>query len=275
MELFHEVSQICSRTVTNKYSTSFSLGIRLLQKSIRPHIYAIYGFVRFADEIVDTFHDFDKRYLLKKFRQDTFEAINNRISLNPILNSFQKAVNEYRIDHILIEKFLESMEMDLNQSTHDEGSYSTYIYGSAEVVGLMCLKVFVNGNEHLYEELKESSCRLGAAFQKVNFLRDIKSDFEDRKRIYFPGFNFTTFDKDEKALLVKNIEEDMAIAFQGILRLPSSSRSGVYLAYLYFKCLLSKLKETPPERIRESRLRINNFYKGFLLLKVYYVKPIA
>ena len=248
-ELFDHVSLKTSILTTRSYSTSFSLGIFCLDKSIRPSIYSIYGFVRFADEIVDSFHGYDKAELLKRFSGETYRAIQEKISLNPILNSFQKTVNEYSIPTDLIDCFLKSMEMDLTDTEHSRSSYQEYIVGSAEVVGLMCLKVFVNGDELQYEKLKPSAMRLGAAFQKVNFLRDLKQDFSELGRSYFPNVDLNQFDEANKQKIEKEIEEDFSIALQGIKLLPLSSRFGVYVAYIYYKTLFNKIKNTPAEKV--------------------------
>lgn len=265
--LFDKVSTTCSKITTQQYSTSFSLGILFLGKSIRNDIYSIYGFVRFADEIVDSFHDYDKKYLLTKFKTDTYEAIIQGISLNPILNSFQEVVNKYDIDHTLIDQFLYSMEMDLEQSSHDASSYETYILGSAEVVGLMCLTVFCRGNKSLYNELKPFAMKLGAAFQKVNFLRDAKADSQGLGRIYFPNVDITNFTMEDKEAIEHDIANDFALALQGIKKLPPSSRKGVYLAYYYYNVLFKKIKNTPPQKILSERIRIPNGEKFYLMLK--------
>jgi phytoene/squalene synthetase len=231
-------------------------------------VYSIYGFVRLADEIVDTFHDFDKKTLLESFKEDTYQAINKKISLNPILNAFQLVVNQYGIERELIDAFLLSMEMDLSENEHNHETYTKYIYGSAEVVGLMCLRVFVNGDGQLYEELKESARRLGAAFQKVNFLRDIQSDYQDRGRVYFPGIDFEHFKNKEKDLIEKDIQEDFIAAYDGIVKLPKGSRKGVYLAYIYYLKLFHKIKKLPASKILSERVRIPDITKIALLLPV-------
>lgn len=267
--LFDQVSLDASRITTKSYSTSFSLGTRFLGPSIRDAIYAVYGFVRFADEIVDTFHDYDKEYLLKKFREDTYEAIDMGISLNPILNSFQHAVNRFNIQRELIDTFLDSMEMDLNKKEYSREKYDQYILGSAEVVGLMCLKVFVHGDETKYRALEHSAMKLGAAFQKINFLRDLKADFEGMGRTYFPGVDIDNFDEKEKRRIEEEIEFDFAQGYAGILRLPKNSRFGVYLAYLYFYQLFMKIKATSAEEIMQSRIRIPNQKKYALFVESY------
>lgn len=264
-DLFDKVSLQTSILTTRSYSTSFSLGIFCLDKSIRPSIYSIYGFVRFADEIVDSFHGFNKRELLTRFTEDTYRAIDEGISLNPILNSFQKTVNEYSIPRELIDCFLKSMEMDLTDTEHSTSSYEDYIVGSAEVVGLMCLKVFVNGDDTQYENLKPSAMRLGAAFQKVNFLRDLKQDFAELGRSYFPDVNLNQFDETSKKKIEDEISEDFQLALQGIKMLPISSRFGVYVAYIYYQTLFNKIKNTPAKKIMLSRIRIPNTKKASLL----------
>ena len=267
MELFNETSLSCSRVITSAYSTSFTLGIKALDTKFHLPIYAIYGFVRYADEIVDTFHDHDKMALLKNFRRDTYEAIKYKISLNPVLHSFQLIVNKFNVGMDLIDAFLDSMEMDLHFNCHDEHTYEKYIYGSAEVVGLMCLKIFCEGDEKKYEELKSSARSLGAAFQKVNFLRDIKSDFKERKRVYFPGVDFENFSEKEKQKIEKAIQEDFDAAFAGIKVLPKSARKGVYLAYIYYTTLFRKIRKVPSTKIMEIRIRVSDNQKVALLIK--------
>ncbi len=267
IELFNSVSQECSRLVTLRYSTSFSSAIKLLHRELRVPIFNIYGFVRFADEIVDTFHGHDKNHLLERFRQDTFEAIECGISLNPVLNSFQKTVNEYGINLELIRSFFRSMESDLTIRSYDRQGYKEYIYGSAEVVGLMCLYVFCEGKQELYNQLNSSASALGAAFQKVNFLRDIKADFNDLSRTYFPGCDFHNFTDAEKFQIERDIEEDFANAYNGILQLPIKARFGVYVAYKYYYSLFRKIKSTQPEHILQRRIRIANYHKAFIVLR--------
>jgi len=254
-----------SKLITQRYSTSFSMGIRVFDKRFRDPIYAIYGFVRFADEIVDTFHDYPKAELLTRFWQDTYRAIEEGISLNPVLQSFQEVVNTYGIERELIDAFLKSMEMDLHEETHDQASYEEYIYGSAEVVGLMCLRVFCEGDKAQFDELKASACSLGAAFQKVNFLRDLKSDFDDRGRVYFPGVDFTNFTNEDKIMIEADIRKDFDHAYEGIVRLPKGARFGVYLAYVYYLNLLQKIKASPADRVAEQRIRVNDGRKVVLL----------
>lgn len=267
--LFDQVSRQTSRNVTRAYSTSFSMGIRLLGKELRNPIYAIYGFVRLADEIVDTFHGHDKAKLLNEFTRDTWKALDEGISLNPVLHSFQLTVRQYNIDRQLIAQFLHSMEMDLHQQRHDSGSYEEYILGSAEVVGLMCLKVFCLGDESQYEALKPAAMRLGAAFQKVNFLRDLRADYEQLGRVYFPGTDFHSLTAQQKKDIESDIAADFAAAYKGIVQLPAQSRFGVYIAYKYYLKLFQKIRRMPPSRIREQRVRIPNQTKWALLIGSY------
>jgi len=266
-KLFDEVSYKASKITTKTYSTSFSFGILALHKSLRKSIYNIYGFVRFADEIVDSFHDYDKIILFNKFKDDAFFAIDNKISLNPILNSFQETVNTYSIDLSLINNFLDSMEMDLSKRSYNKENYNNYIYGSAEVVGLMCLKVFVNGDEQLYNKLKPTAMSLGSAFQKINFLRDANIDYSLLGRSYFPGVQLDSFSQSDKIKIEKDIEKDFKDALVGIKMLPSSSRGGVYLSYLYYYHLFKKIKHLSPSRILEDRIRIPNLEKLALMFK--------
>jgi len=263
--LFDEVSFKCSKLVTKSYSTSFSLAVKMLAPSIREDIYNIYGFVRFADEIVDSFHDFDKEYLLNDFEKEYYKAKKIGISLNPILNAFFQTVNKNNITDELIQSFLKSMKMDLIKSDyHNKEEYDEYIYGSADVVGLMCLKVFVKGDQTKYDNLKEEAMRLGSAFQKVNFLRDLKDDNLVLNRNYFPGVDLKSFDENSKAIIIKEIEEDFRIALQGIKKLPLEAKFGVYTAYVYYRKLLKKLENTPCADIKNSRIRISNYTKGIL-----------
>jgi len=266
-KLFDEVSYKASKITTKTYSTSFSFGILALHKSLRKSIYNIYGFVRFSDEIVDSFHDYDKIILFNKFKDDAFFAIDNKISLNPILNSFQETVNTYSIDLSLINNFLDSMEMDLSERSYNKENYNNYIHGSAEVVGLMCLKVFVNGNEQLYNKLKPTAMSLGSAFQKINFLRDANIDYSLLGRSYFPGVQLDDFSQSDKIKIEKDIEKDFKDALVGIKMLPSSSRGGVYLSYLYYYHLFKKIKHLSPSRILEDRIRIPNLEKLALMFK--------
>jgi 15-cis-phytoene synthase len=268
--LFDKVSYATSKLTTRTYSTSFSLGIHCLKKSIHEPIYNIYGFVRFADEIVDSFHDYDKRLLFDEFRQETYKAIDRGISLNPVLNSFQKVVKEYKIEIELIDCFLDSMEMDLTQQFHSEDSYKNYILGSAEVVGLMCLRVFTNGDEDSYQQLKPSAMKLGSAFQKINFLRDIKDDYKTLGRIYFPSVDIARLTAKEKAEIELDIEADFRAALEGIKQLPATSRFGVYVAYVYYYALFTKIKGIPSYRIMLERTRISNYQKVGLLARSYF-----
>lgn len=259
--LFDNLSLEISKMTTRTYSTSFSLGIYFLNKKIRASVYSIYGFVRLADEIVDSFHGFDKKNLLAKFKMDTYEAIENRISINPILNSFQMAVHQNQISLDLIETFIKSMEMDLNKVDYTTEKYEQYIFGSAEVVGLMCLHVFTNGNPDKFDELKPYAMKLGSAFQKVNFLRDIKDDFTILGRCYFPNVDMSEFTSEAKRQIELDIENDFRIALQGIKMLPLSSRGGVYLAYVYYQSLFNKIKKLSPNNVLTERVRINNAKK--------------
>ena len=267
LQIFHEVSQACSKVTTERYSTSFSSAIRLLNADIQTPIYNIYGFVRFADEIVDTFHDHDKQTLLKEFKKETYDAIERGISLNPILHSFQLTVNRYHIDHALIEAFFRSMEFDLDKQSYDQVGYEEYIYGSAEVVGLMCLYVFCEGDLENYEKLKPHARSLGAAFQKVNFLRDVKADFQDLQRVYFPGVDFSHFTPVMKQQIEDDIAADFRHAYDGIVQLPLKARFGVYLAYKYYLSLFRKIKNVHPQRIMEERIRIPNYAKAWVATK--------
>lgn len=265
-QIFDQLSFDMSEITTKRYSTSFSLGIRFLAKDLHRPIYSIYGFVRFADEIVDSFHDHDKKILLEDFRTQTYRAINDKISLNPILNSFQWAVNHYNIPLDLIETFLKSMAMDLEQTEYDQQGYEEYILGSAEVVGLMCLKVFVRGDEKEYLRLKDSAMKLGSAFQKINFLRDLYADFKGLGRTYFPGVDMSTFNENTKAEIEEDIAKDFAAGYEGIKQLPKDARFGVYMAYKYYHKLFLKIRQTGSTRIMEERIRIpdNKKYRLFV-----------
>jgi phytoene synthase len=258
-ELFDKVSIKCSRITTRNYSTSFSLGIRCLEKEFRDPIYAIYGFVRFADEIVDTFHAFDKADLLARFKTETYRAIEEKISLNPILNSFQKTVNQYGIEKELYDQFLKSMEMDLDKTKYDQAGIKEYILGSAEVVGLMTLRVFCKGNAEMY----------GSAFQKINFLRDLNADFNGMGRCYFPNVDLTHFDENTKQLIEDDIAKDFHDGYQGIKQLPRSARFGVYVAYLYYLALFEKIKNTPSSIVLTQRIRVRNRRKLSILAYSY------
>ena len=269
-EIYNDIAREISEVTTKKYSTSFSLGIKLFGPDIRPSIYGIYGFVRFADEIVDTFFDQDQEKLIIDFEKETLGSIKRRFSSNPILHSFQMVVNKYNIPIDFIKSFLNSMKMDTYKETHSENSYKRYIYGSAEVIGLMCIHVFCNGNDNKIEELKDPAQKLGAAFQKVNFLRDLKDDYQGKGRLYFPELNKkNALDNDTKTLIEKQIENDFDNGIEGIKKLPNNSRLGVYLAYRYFRVLFNKLKKTDADRIMENRLRINNFKKILLIPPAY------
>ncbi len=265
LELYNKTCLECSKLITNRYSTSFSLGIRVFDKRFRGPIYAIYGFVRFADEIVDTFHDYPKAALLKRFWEDTYQAIDERISLNPVLNAFQETVHQYNIESELIDAFLKSMEMDLHFNTYDPSLYEEYIYGSAEVVGLMCLRVFCEGDDAMYQQLKAPARSLGSAFQKINFLRDMASDFDDRGRVYFPGVDFTNFTAEDKVQIEADIKKDFDDAYKGIIQLPKGVRFGVYLAYVYYTNLFQKIKQAPADRVTSERIRVPDGKKMYLL----------
>jgi 15-cis-phytoene synthase len=268
--IFDDVSFICSKQVTKSYSTSFSSAVRMLAPTIRQDIYNIYGFVRFADEIVDTFHEYDKEALFNQFSNNLELALSQKISLNPVLNSFQYTVNKYDIPRDLIDAFMKSMRLDLHKTvyeTHED--YKEYIYGSADVVGLMCLKVFVNGNQKQYDELKDSAMRLGSAFQKVNFLRDLKADFESLNRTYFPNTDLNQLDESSKMEIIKEIEADFQAGFEGIQKLPIEAKFGVYTAYVYYRKLLTKLKKTPSTAIKNTRIRVPDYEKVGLLAKCY------
>ncbi|WP_299899039.1 phytoene/squalene synthase family protein [uncultured Aquimarina sp.] len=269
--LFDSISYSCSKLVTNSYSTSFSLASKMLSDSIRQDIYNIYGFVRFADEIVDSFHDYDKETLFNDFEKEMYKAIQNKISLNPILNSFQKTVHEYNIEPELYEAFMKSMRLDLHKTDYlTTSEYEEYIYGSADVVGLMCLKVFVKGDQQKYDELKKSAMHLGSAFQKVNFLRDLKADFEELSRTYFPNTDLTRLDEISKSRIIEEIQEDFDKGFEGIMKLPVEAKFGVYTAYIYYKKLLNKLESTPSVEIKNTRIRVPNYQKFGLLAKSYF-----
>ena len=264
IELYHRVSLNASKNVTQLYSTSFSMGIKLLDKNLHDAIFSIYGFVRLADEIVDTFHDYPKSEMLQEFKDETYKALDRKISVNPILHAFQMVVNKYSINRNLIDKFLLSMEQDLNDIQYSSACYKEYIVGSAEVVGLMCLKVFVNGDNDLYFKLEEPARRLGAAFQKINFLRDVKSDYQELGRTYFPGVDLEKFTPNEKLKIEEDIQNDFESALKGIVNLPSSSRLGVYVAYRYYFSLFKKIKKVSSDRLMEERIRVPNFKKLFI-----------
>lgn len=267
LELFHEVSHQCSQAVTQRYSTSFSSAIRMLHPDLQQPVFDIYGFVRFADEIVDTFHMFDKAQLLEQFRQETFQSIRAGISLNPILNSFQLTVNRYSIDEKLIEAFFRSMEMDLDKSSYNREGFDDYIYGSAEVVGLMCLHIFCDGNADQFKRLEPYARSLGAAFQKVNFLRDVNADLTTLSRTYFPGIDFQNFTTQMKTEIEAEIENDFKNAYQGVLLLPWKAKFGVYVAYKYYFCLFKRIKRVQASSILEQRIRVPDYTKAMILLR--------
>lgn len=269
-EIFDNVSQFCSQKVTKIYSTSFSMATKMLAPTIRQDIYNIYGFVRLADEIVDSFHDYNKEELFNKYEADLQHALDNKISLNPILNSFQHTVTNYNIDHHLIDSFMDSMRLDLSKSVYlTNEEFKQYIYGSADVVGLMCLKVFVKGDPVKYEELKDSAMHLGSAFQKVNFLRDLKADYEDLNRTYFPNTNLAALDELSKKEIIDEIENDFKKGYEGILQLPAEAKFGVFIAYRYYRRLLKKLAKTPAMEIKNARIRVPNYEKFGLLTRSY------
>ena len=267
IDLFTAISKDCSKNTTKRYSTSFSSAISLLHKDLHQPIYDIYGFVRLADEIVDSFHQFDKKSLFEDFKKQTNSAIENGISLNPLLQSFQHTVNQFKIDNHLIDAFLYSMELDLSKNEYSQIEYEKYIYGSAEVVGLMCLQVFCNGDKNLYNKLEPAAKKLGAAFQKVNFLRDIKADSEGLGRMYFPNCDFKNFTQEDKKQIEADIQKDFDDALQGILKLPVKARFGVYVAYQYYLSLFNKIKTLPSKQILENRVRIPDFLKAFIVAK--------
>ena len=269
-KLFDQVSESCSRIVTESYSTSFTLATKMLDSSIRQDIYNIYGFVRFADEIVDSFHNYDKKVLLNLFEKDLKKSIEDKISLNPILNSFQKTINSYQIDYELVDSFLNSMKLDLDKKKYlTKKEFDQYVYGSADVVGLMCLKVFVKGNKNQYNDLRPYAMSLGSAFQKVNFLRDLKADHDGLNRSYFPNLNIDEFDEPSKKIILDEIDKDFRHALKGIFKLPSSARFGVYTAYKYYLKLLNKLRKTHPLKIKSSRIRVPNYQKVNVLARSY------
>ncbi len=266
MDLYTKTCFECSEKITSRYSTSFSMGIRCFEKKFRAPICGIYGFVRFADEIVDTFHDQDKLDLLTRFKKDTYLAIEEGISLNPVLHSFQYVVKKYGIEKSLIDAFLKSMEMDLYNNTYGKEGYDEYIYGSAEVVGLMCLRVFCENDDNLFKSLVEPARSLGSAFQKVNFLRDIKSDFKERGRVYFPGIEFNNFDSKAKLEIEEDIKRDFDLAYEGILRLPKGAKFGVYMAYRYYTKLFDKICKSTIDHVKSDRIRVKDSHKFILLL---------
>lgn len=263
--LFDSVSLKCSKITTRAYSTSFSLGINCLKKELRGPIYSIYGFVRFADEIVDTFHNHDKATLLKRFKEDTYRALEERISLNPILNCYQETANRFKFERELTDQFLKSMEMDLHFKSYNQKEIEEYILGSAEVVGLMCLRVFCQGDEAQYQKLKPAAMKLGSAFQKINFLRDLNADFNGMGRNYFPGIDLTRFDEESKHKIEEDIAADFHAAYLGIKELPRTARFGVYVAYLYYLALFKKIKNTPGHVVLQNRIRVRNRHKLSIL----------
>ncbi len=267
IERFHKTSRQCSKIITENYSTSFALAIKFLHKNIRADIHSIYGFVRFTDEIVDTLHAYNKEELLQSFRTDTYKAIEKKISLNPVLHSFQATINKYKIELSLIDAFFNSMQYDLDKTCYDEALYREYIYGSAESVGLMCLYIFCQGDKLMYDRLKEQAKSLGAAFQKVNFLRDIKADHEELNRLYFPDCSFINFTKQSKDQIEADIQKDFEYAYLGILQLPASARLGVYIAYQYYFSLFKKIKRLKPKAVLERRIRIHDLIKILILAK--------
>ena len=269
--IFDTISFECSRNVTKTYSTSFSTAVRMLAPNIRQDIYNIYGFVRFADEIVDSFHDYNKVELFALFETDLGLALKNKISLNPVLNAFQHTVYKFNIPNELIDAFMKSMRLDLTKTEYKtQNEYNEYIFGSADVVGLMCLKVFVNGDQEKYDALKNSAMRLGSAFQKVNFLRDLKADFEGLNRTYFPDTDLNQLDETSKSKIIAEIETDFKAGFEGILLLPLEAKLGVYTAYVYYKKLLSKLNKTPSAEIKNTRVRVPDYQKYGLFAKCYF-----
>lgn len=268
--LFTETSLACSKLITTRYSTSFTLGIRTLDSRFHLPVYAVYGWVRWADEIVDTFHDHDKAALFADFRRQTDEALATGLSLNPVLHAFQHMVKRYGIDREFIEAFLYSMEMDLDDRSYNQSLYERYIYGSAEVVGLMCLRIFCEGDEAMFERLREPARRLGSAFQKVNFLRDIRSDYEDRGRVYFPGVQYERFTDEVKREIEADIRADFEAGYAGIVQLPRAARLGVYLAYVYYLKLFHKIRQLPAARILGERVRVPDNTKLLLLLGSYF-----
>lgn len=270
INLYHEFAEQSSKQITHLYSTSFTLGIKMLDSKFHKHIYNIYGLVRLADEIVDTFHEHDKKELINAFEKETFEAVQSGLSTNPIIHAYQLTANEFQIENDLLEAFFKSMKMDLYKLDYDDENYNEYIYGSAEVVGLMCLRVFTEGNAKLYDELKAGARALGAAFQKVNFLRDMQADFEERGRTYFPGVDFVNFTEEQKGMIEKDILKDFNDAREAILMLPASSRVGVYLAYKYYLKLFNKIRRAPAKAILKQRFRVPDFEKMYVLANTYF-----
>jgi phytoene/squalene synthetase len=268
-EIFDSVAFECSKAATRAYSTSFSSGIRMLHRRFQNAIYGVYGFVRYADEIVDTLHEYDKKQLMSRFREDTVAAVQNKISMNPVLHAFQIVYHQFNFDWELVDRFLISMEMDLEKKAYDREGYNAYILGSAEVVGLMCLKVLTEGNQVMYDKLKPNAMSLGSAFQKINFLRDLRDDFQGLGRTYFPGLDFSNFNDIDKARIEDEIEKEFDHAYEGILQLPKDARLGVLLAYAYYRRLFAKIKTIPSHRIMEERIRIANSNKFALMMSCY------
>tara|TARA_X000000950_G_scaffold221804_1_gene267135 strand:+ start:393 stop:1238 length:846 start_codon:yes stop_codon:yes gene_type:complete len=262
-----ESCYLASENLTKKFSTSFSLGIFCLDKKIRKYVYAIYGLVRVGDEIVDTFFNIDQRTELDLFEKQAMDSIKNKYSSNMVLHAFQDVVNKFNITEHLIKSFFESMRMDLNDRSHNEETYKKYIFGSAEVVGLMCLHIFTNGDKNEFNSLEKPAKRLGSAFQKVNFLRDISEDYQDKGRSYFPNLDLNMkLSEDDKKIIIEDIENDFSAAYFGIKKLPKTCRFGVTMAYKYYLQLLLKIKKTSPEKIISSRIRISNLSKLLLLI---------
>lgn len=269
--LYDQVSFEISRKITRHYSTSFSLGIAMLGKKLRKPVYAVYGFVRLADEIVDSFQDYNREALLTRFKKEVYKALDERISLNPVLNSFQHTVHQYSIDRELIDTFLASMEMDLNKVVYDRKTFNKYVLGSAEVVGLMCLWIFCNGDRELYLKLRSFAMKLGAAYQKINFLRDLRADYNGLGRTYFPCIDIAHFREDDKKIIESEIEHDFKEGYKGIMMLPRGARFGVYLSYIYYYNLFKKIRKTPANKILDERIRISNMRKYFLFLNSYLI----
>ncbi len=274
--LFDKISNESATIITRSYSTSFSIAVRLLDESIRQDVYNIYGFVRVADEIVDSFNDYPQKELFDKFEEDYFFSLEHGISTNPVINAFQNTLKKYNIDLALVDAFLKSMRADLEKTNYNsKEEIDEYIYGSADVVGLMCLKIFVKGDENEYERLKESAIKLGSAFQKVNFLRDLKQDYEDLNRVYFPEYNPNNFSDIEKKRIVEEIEQDFALAFQGLKQLPKEARLGVFVAYKYYSQLLKKIVKTPAKKLISKRIRVSNSSKAYLLFETYMLDKLS
>lgn len=270
VQLFTDTSRACAKLITQRYSTSFTLGIRTLDRRFHLPVYSVYGFVRWADEIVDTFHEHDKAALFADFKRQTYEALELRLSLNPVLHAFQDVVHQYGIDREFIDAFLFSMEMDLDDRSYNQSLYEKYIYGSAEVVGLMCLRIFCEGDTAQFDRLREPARRLGSAFQKINFLRDIRSDYEERGRVYFPGVQYEHFTDEVKRTIEADIRADFEAGYAGIVQLPRPARMGVYLAYVYYLKLFHKIRQLPARRILGERVRVPTNTKLLLLMGSYF-----